>query len=135
MNYVHAGDSTEASILCGIRRGRVFLSLGPMLTFEARGSDGGVAAFPGDEMPAGGTLDVTVSVDRLDVPATLWFATSGSRIELGRCAPGSTQRMDEGLVATRWWRLELREGSAVNGDLLALTNPIYIREGSAEVVG
>ena len=52
-NHVYADDRSEASILDGIRRGRVFLSSGPILTFRARGSDGVEVVLPGEVLPGG----------------------------------------------------------------------------------
>ena len=88
MNHVYADDRSEASILDGIRRGRVFLSSGPTLSFRARGSDGAEVTLPGEHLPADGTFDLTVDVERLEAPATLWYVTSGSAVPLGECGPG-----------------------------------------------
>jgi hypothetical protein len=127
MTYVHAGDRGERSILDGIRRGRVFLSSGPLVSFRARGSDGVDVVLPGDQLPADGTLNLTVDVERLDGPATLWYVTSGSTVPLGECGPAGKRLVEARLVASKWWRLELRTGSAAHGDLLALTNPVFVR--------
>jgi hypothetical protein len=124
-SYVHATDSTEAAILEGIRHGRVYLSGGPTLAFRARGADGAAVSVPGATMPAG-PIAVDVSVDAVDRPSTLWFVTSGGRQELGSCDPGATTVTADGLAATMWWRLELRDGSEDRGDVRALTNPIWI---------
>jgi hypothetical protein len=126
MNRVYADERSEAAILDGIRRGRVILSSGPTLAFRARGSDGIEIELPGEHLPADGTLDLTVDVERLDEPATLWFVTSGSIIALGASESGDVHLVREGLVANRWWRLELRQGSAANGDVLVLTNPVFL---------
>jgi hypothetical protein len=128
MNYVFAGGRDEGSILDGIRRGRVFLSSGPLVSFSARGSDGRDVVLPGDQMPADGTFSLTVDVEGVAAPATLWFVTSGSRAALGEFAPGSTHVARERLVATKWWRLELREGSVANSDILAIMNPVYVTD-------
>ena len=129
MTYVHAGDRDEASILDGIRRGRVYLSSGPIVSFRARGSDGVEVVLPGERMPADGMLDLTVDVGKLAAPATLWFVTSGSMVPVGDCGPETTRLVREGMVARKWWRLELRKGSAATGDVLALTNPVYTAAG------
>ena len=129
LNHVYADDRSEASILDGIRRGRVFLSSGPIVSFRARGSDGMDIVLPGEEMPTARAFDLTVEAERLEEPATLWYVTSGSMVPLGECAPGGTRLVRERLVASKWWRLELHEGSAANGDLLALTNPVYVPAG------
>jgi len=125
--YVHAADPSEASIIDGIRRGRVFVSRGPVLSFRATGTDGTVVSLPGAELPADGRLRLSANVDGLDRLATLWFVTSGSRVQLATCEPGAGGLLDTWqLVASRWWRLELRAGSTANGDLLALTNPVFV---------
>lgn len=129
MNYVHAGDRAEASILDGIRRGRVFLSSGPIVSFRARGSDGVDIVLPGEQMPADGILDLTVDVERVASPATLWYVSSGSMVPLGECGPETTRFVRERLVASTWWRLEVRKGSAPTGDVLALTNPVFVTAG------
>jgi hypothetical protein len=128
-NHVYANDRSEASILDGIRRGRVFLSSGPILSFRARGSDGAEIVLPGEQLPTDGVFDLTVDVEKLEAPATLWYVTSGSAVPLGACEPGSSHVVRDGLVANKWWRLELRNGSAANGDILVLTNPVYMTIG------
>jgi hypothetical protein len=128
--WIYATEPTEAAILDGIRSGRAFLSRGPTLSFRAMGSDGVEVALPGDEIPADGAMRLTVDVERLETPATLWFATSGSKVPLGECEGPRTRVVDDApLVASGWWRLELRQGSAMNGDILALTNPVYVATG------
>jgi hypothetical protein len=126
MTYVHADECTEQSILEGIRRGRVFLSAGPIVSFRARASDGVEIALPGEQLPGDGTFSLTVDVDELRVPATLWYATSGSMTALGECGPAQTRVRNDRLTAKTWWRLEVREGSAATDDLLAITNPVYV---------
>jgi hypothetical protein len=128
MNHVYANDRSEASILDGIRRGRVFLSSGPIVSFRARGSDGVEIELPGDHMPADGTLDLIADVEGLEAPATLWYVTSGSMVPLAECEPGSTHVAYQG-VGRKWWRLELRDGTAATGDILVLTNPVYVTHG------
>jgi hypothetical protein len=128
-NHVHATEPSEAAILDGIRHGRVFLSRGPRLAFRATGPGGGEVRLPGDELAGDGSMRLTVDVEGLDRAATLWFTTSGSMVPLAACEPGAAPRVvdDVPLVAARWWRLELRAGTAATGDLLALTNPVYVR--------
>ena len=129
LNHVYADDRGEGAILEGIRRGRVVLSSGPSLAFRARGSDGAEVVLPGEQLPADGTLDLTVDIARLEEPATLWYVTSGSTVALGTYEPGDVHAVRERLVAERWWRLELRNGSAANGDIIVLTNPVFVSAG------
>ena len=126
LNHVYADDRGEGAILGGIRRGRVFLSSGPIVSFVARGSDGVDVVLPGEQLPADGALSLAAMVEHLEAPATLWFATSGSIVALGACEPGTTRLVHDGLVARTWWRLELRTGSAATDDVLALTNPVWV---------
>ena len=126
MNHVYAADRSERAILDGIRRGRVFLSSGPVVSFLARGSDGADVVLPGERVPADGTFDLTVDVERLKEPATLWYVTSGSSVALGTGDQGDLHLVRERLLAKKWWRLEVRNGSAANGDVLALTNPVFV---------
>jgi hypothetical protein len=67
-----------------------------------------------------------VDVRDLETPATLWYATSGSRVALGSCEAPGTRIVRDGLVADKWWRLELRAGSAPMGDILTLVNPVWV---------
>ncbi|HEY5628667.1 MAG TPA: CehA/McbA family metallohydrolase, partial [Candidatus Limnocylindrales bacterium] len=114
--WVHAADPSEASIIDGIRRGRVFVSRGPTLAFRATGRDGAVVELPGAELAVDHTMRLSVDVDRLDEAATLWFVTSGSTVAIAACEPGAARVVDgRELAASRWWRLELRRGPAANG--------------------
>jgi hypothetical protein len=129
MNHVYADDRSEGAILDGIRRGRVVLSSGPILTFRARGSSGADIVMPGEQLPVDETFDLTVDVEGLAEPATLWLVTSGSIVALGTFESGDVHVVSERLVATKWWRLELRQGSAANGDVLVVTNPVFVTTG------
>jgi hypothetical protein len=124
--FVHAPELSEAAILDGIRAGRVLLSSGPTVAFRAHGSDGVEIVLPGEELPSDGRLSLDADVSAVVEPATLWFVTSGSTIALGPCGPGSTHLRHDGLIATTWWRLELRTGATPTDDLLVLTNPVYV---------
>ncbi|HET9614574.1 MAG TPA: CehA/McbA family metallohydrolase [Candidatus Limnocylindrales bacterium] len=125
-NHVYAAERSEAAILEGIRLGRVYLSAGPLLTFRAHGDDGSEVSVPGETMAAGAAIELNVEVGGLDRAATVWFVSSGLAIPLGGGGPGRLRAAATGLVATRWWRLELRAGSARNGDILAITNPVNV---------
>jgi hypothetical protein len=122
--YAFADEATEAAILDAIRRGRVILSSGPWLSFRAVGPGGVAVTLPSEELP-GDWVDLVVEIDDVEAPATLWFVTTGARLALGTCAPGSTRVARNGLAAGAWWRLELRLGSTETGDLLTLTNPVF----------
>ncbi len=124
--HVYATEPSEPAILDGIRRGRVFLSRGPTLSFRARGAGGAEVTLPGDAMAADGPIKLDVDVEGLDRAATLWFVTSGSAVAIAEGGPGELRIADAAATPDRWWRLELRGGSAPNGDLLALTNAVFM---------
>lgn len=124
--HVHAAEASEATILQAIGRGRVFLSSGAILSFRARDSRGGEITVPGSDMAADGRLDLRVNVQQLAEAATVWFVTSGSIVSIGAIGPGDHEVVGDGLVAKAWWRLEVRAGSESTGDMLALTNPVYV---------
>jgi predicted metal-dependent phosphoesterase TrpH len=126
LNHVYADDRSEDAILDAIRRGRVFLSSGPIVSFRARGSAGVEVVLPGEDLRTDGTFDLTADIERVEAPATLWYVTSGSRVALGECSTPDTRLVRERLAATSWWRLEVRSGFAANGDVLALTNPVFV---------
>jgi hypothetical protein len=125
-DVVYADDRSERGILDAIRRGRVYLSSGPTVAFRAVGSGGAEAGLPGEHLASDGSVDLTVDVDRVEGPATLWFVTSGSTFALGECGPAGTRHAASALAARGWWRLEVRRGAADNGDMLAITNPVYL---------
>jgi hypothetical protein len=123
--HVYASDAEESAILDGIRHGRAYVSGGPTIEFRATGSDGSVAVLPGETLP-GGPIDLVAEVTGLDGPATLWFVTSGSAGPLADGGQGDLHLDRSGLVANRWWRLEVRRGSAPHGDVRAITNPLFV---------
>jgi hypothetical protein len=67
-----------------------------------------------------------VDVAGLGGPATLWFVTSGSATALASAERPEIHVLDARPTATRWWRLEVRMGTVQNGDLLVLTNPVFV---------
>jgi hypothetical protein len=45
---------------------------------------------------------------------------------IGTCDTPGSRVVAPGLMARRWWRLELRRGAAAVGDMLAITNAVYL---------
>jgi len=123
---VYATERSEAALLEGLRRGRALLSRGPTLSFRARGSDGADVRVPGETIRSDGPIELDVDVAGLGGPATLWFVTSGSATALATAERPEIHVLDARPTATRWWRLEVRMGTAQNGDLLVLTNPVFV---------
>lgn len=125
--WVYAEGLSEAEILQALRRGRVFLSAGPELYFTARTPGGFETCLPGDQLPAGQSISLVVDVRELAAPAALWLVSDGVPSESRSLAPPGGEVIFEGITPQRWCRLELRQGSDPDGELLALTNPLYQR--------
>lgn len=130
MTNVYADAATEAAILDGIRRGRVYLSSGPVVSFRGSRADGADVTMPGSSTPPG-PIDLVVDVAELEEEATVWFVTSGSSVTLGVGRPGDLHLDRAGLEPRTWWRLEIRVGSAATGDLRAITNPVFVESDPA----
>ncbi len=133
--HVFAAEPDEASIVDAIRRGRVYLSSGPLLTFRAQGPDGAEVSLPGERLPSSGPFDLLVDIQDLATRATLWYVADGAMKALDVLdGPGRHLRYEE-LVAERWWRLEVRQGEESVGDLLVLTNPVHVGNDDQPVDG
>jgi hypothetical protein len=117
-NVVWSEGLTEQAILGSIAAGRLYLSCGPHLEIAA--------AAAGREAGMGGTL----SADSADIQAVWRRCPAGSLLLLvadgvvvagGRVEGDGTRRWDS--VKARWCAVELRDR---NGEMLALTNPVYL---------
>jgi hypothetical protein len=124
-SVVRAAAPTEAGILAGVKAGHVVLSSGPELRLHARNG-------AGRRRTAGDTVygPATVTARWSDCPA-------GARVGLvahGRLmtveeARGSGERSWELTPAeAAWIAVEIR---AADGEMLALTNPIYLEPPSS----
>ena len=125
VTYIYAQDLSTASLLEGIRRGRMVLSSGPWLQIQ---------------VSIGGELQVVEIGDTLTSPADrVWASVSwenapqdavvalasrqGTLLRKPVSAAGTVQEWVEVLADDSLW-VELY---AAEGDLLAITNPIYIQ--------
>ncbi len=118
-NVVYAARRDEAAILRAVAHGRLYLSSGPAL--ELTGVSGDVNVMIGGMLPRG---TATIHAHWRDVPANarLRLIADGAQLSEDIATPAGkrTWNLNEG--AAQWCVAEIR---AANGELLAVTNPIY----------
>lgn len=144
--HVAAGALTQASLLEGVRRGRVYLTAGPEglpVEFEAAAGRLGSGGAAGARTGVGGEI-------RLNAPGTLVFFARVGNVPRGLglprlMPPGTTVSLISNGGAVREWpasgltevfevecerdgyyRLEVRDS---DGKMLALTNPVHVEVG------
>jgi len=110
---------SEAAVLEGLRRGNVIVSSGPRLRLTTEDGD---SILPGTAQPDGPTL---VVVSELSASATLCLVAEGEISDRHRIEPpgGVVEQLIP--AGARWGRWELRAGSEIGDDLLAITNPLW----------
>ena len=120
--YVYAEQLSGAAILGGVRRRRVYLSMGPRLTFQAHWGDGDYAI--GADLGAiAGEVRFTGSVS--NGSAALRLVKNGQTIAEKTGSEGLIElnifdRLDQDMPA--WYRLEAIDAA---GKVIAMTNPIF----------
>ncbi|HJQ35418.1 MAG TPA: CehA/McbA family metallohydrolase [Pyrinomonadaceae bacterium] len=130
--HVAARALTEAALLDGIRRGRVYLTAEaarPSVSFEAERRDGARTprALPGDEISFSGQGMVGFYVTVRDAPAdaTVSFIEDGRALRTFPVGPDGGPLVVEMLCdGDAYYRVEVRDAA---GKMLALTNPIYVK--------
>lgn len=118
LNVVYAEDLTEAAILAAVQRGHLYLSSGPALELTAE-SDGEATAMMGDALPTarGRVLARWSNCRPTD---TVRLIVDGSSVEAISGTESGAREWE--LSGRGWCALEAR---AANGDLRAITNPIF----------
>ncbi len=120
-NVVYARELSAPALLEGIAQGHVMLSAGPEVYLEAE-LVGGRTAIMGDEVPRADVLAVAVRWRAAPAGARVRWIVDGE--------PAADWTGEEGAVSAalpvdaRWALAELR---SADGEMLALTNPLYVR--------
>jgi hypothetical protein len=120
-SVVYAEALAEAAILEGIRRGHLYLSAGPKLTFSARTAEGSHALM-GDALPAGAAAEVTAGWEGCPSGARLRLVADGRPLVEWEAEGGGSRALRLSPGQARWCLLEVRDA---RGRMLALTNPIF----------
>jgi hypothetical protein len=133
-NVVYARERSEAGILEAIRLRHLYLSSGPRLILSGRqaGGETGPVASMGDvlcsapgETAAGRTVEVVCRWESCPPGAVLRSIVDG-RLRDSRPVDGAgSQSWTLAPGEDHWCTAELRDGA---GDMLALTNPIFLSE-------
>jgi hypothetical protein len=134
---VAADRLSQAALLGGVRRGRVYLTAEPgrpVVSFEAwaRGGAGDARSLPGDEvrLAAPGTLLLFVGVRDTPPGATATLVMKGGAtraVPFGSDPNATPTRVAVECERDGYFRLEVRDRE---GKMLALTNPVYVRVGA-----
>ena len=119
-NLVYAEELSETAILRAVRAGHLVLSSGPTLTLSAQVA--GQNLMPGDSCraQAGETIHISAEWGGCPPGSRLELVVDGEKRETP--AGGPSTRWDLPGGQTGWALLTLRDP---DGEMLALTNPIY----------
>jgi hypothetical protein len=128
--YVYAEALSGAAILAGVRQRRVYLSMGPQVTFQAQA--GATTYEIGADLAAyAGPLTLQATVSGWPTPGPARLVERGQTIAEAALRPegtilSATTQVDPGQAG--WYRFEVWDEA---GQMLAITNPIF----SGPVVG
>lgn len=119
-NVVLADDLTEADILDAVRQGRSYLSSGPDIKTIA--FSGGTQAMMGDTLTTQAPVKMMVVWDAVDDGDSVHLISEGEVIQEKNATESNriTLTIDN---PAKWYVAEIR---AKNGDLRAITNPIWV---------
>lgn len=117
---VYADELSEDALLRAIAAGHLYLSSGPTLTLEAH-SQSGTHAMMGDSIEQDAMFEVTWQACPPDAQVSV--LANGILISLQDAAGQGTYRWDMALYPANWVTVEIRSAT---GNLLAVTNPIYL---------
>jgi hypothetical protein len=124
-NYIYAEELSGAAILAAVRQRRVYLSLGPQVTFQAE-NDGTTYDIGADLGEVSGMLELTATVFNSPVPAYAQIIKNGEvMVTVPVTAGQASMQLRDQAVPTRWawYRLEVYDEER---QMLAITNPIFV---------
>ena len=123
-DVVYAESLSEAALLKALRAGHLYLSAGPQVTFLAR-NESGKRWFIGDTV----TQPVTFAFTWTNSPANVQIRLIANGRLLDQWMAGAHGEYQWSMTPDQadWVVVEMRSG---NGELLAITNPIFMRQNS-----
>jgi hypothetical protein len=125
-NVVWAEALAEPALLDGIRAGHLTLSSGPSLTLEAE-TDTGERAMAGDTIARPATL--AARWQGCPPNAVLGLIANGRRLYAQRAGAAGEHRRPLAPADAEWVLAEVR---AADGELLAITNPIFLEAADTQ---
>jgi hypothetical protein len=120
-NVVYAEALSQAAILEAVRRGHLYLSAGPRLTFAARTAEGGTALM-GDSLLAGAAAELAGGWEGCPSGAWLRLVVNGQPLAEWEAEGDGSRTWPIAEKRARWCLVEVRDA---RGRMLALTNPIF----------
>jgi len=134
--YVYVEEFTEAGIVAGVRRGRVFVSLGAEMELTAAPADApDRRAYMGETLAASGEVVLTLDVRRFHGPLRARLVRDGlvrERVNRPERADGGHQiEFRDSVDTAAFYRVELHQDrgneSEDAGSLRAFGNPIFVQ--------
>jgi hypothetical protein len=132
--YVYAEQLSAVSILEGIRRGRVYVSRGPQVAFQA--ASGGKTIMIGDDLGEQyGEIEFTASISNQPEAFHAQLVRNGAIIATEQFSGGERSiqfiyTIEPG--SSNWFRLDVLDNS---GQALAITNPVFANYRRNELPG
>jgi hypothetical protein len=122
-NVVYVETLTETALLQAIRAGQLYLSAGPTLAFSAQLADGSIRPM-GDTVEPPATL--LIGWGNCPPDAQVRLMANGRLWATWPCGGGGEREWPVAPGEADWCVIEIRTGA---GELLAISNPIYFRQG------
>jgi hypothetical protein len=120
-SVVYAQSLSQAAVLEAIRRGHLYLSAGPKVTFDARTAEGS-RAFMGDALPAGAAAEIVAGWEGCPSGAWLCLVADGHPLAEWEAEAGGSRAWPIAPGQAHWCLVEVRDA---RGRMVALTNPIF----------
>ncbi len=136
LTYVYADSLSPEGIKAGLKRGRVYVSLGPTLAFEVR--SGGRQAQMGEVLDSSDAVELQVRLQDIDYPSRLVIMKNGLHFRNFELPASSKTPLELSVTddapGTGYYRLELyARGTQASfeagrdwAQTLLLSNPIFV---------
>lgn len=124
---VYAKTLSQTGIINGLRQGKAYITSIPDLRLDFSAGHDEKRADIGAELIANGNVQVKISFASTLVPADAALTLIGSQGIIQSLKMTTTSSLDIDVKSTSYLRLELRDS---NGQMLAMTNPIWIKTKS-----
>lgn len=123
--YVYAEELSSNAILSAVMRRRVYVSLGPEVSFQAE-VNGKVYDIGQDIGPLEGGINFTAIVSKCPEGSCVQIVRNGEVVAEGSVTDGEARLLYSDTTKfsqSNWYRLDLYDS---NGAMLAITNPIFV---------
>jgi hypothetical protein len=125
-SVIYAENLSEAALLTALRAGHLYLSAGPQVSLQAR-SESGERWLMGDSVAQ--PADFSFSWANALAPAQMRLIVDGRLLEQRSVAEHGEYRWSMRPDQAHWVLVEMRDNK---GEMLAITNPIYMESHALE---